>query len=165
MLLRQGLLEGKSVAVSGSVDTAVRDALVSLGAAVAPPETDEEVDALVHDAGAALQAYDLAAALEQAWSAIAEVAARRLIPAGRPGKVIVIAPRPDAGMYAAAARDALENLARTLSVEWARYAITTVAITPGPRTNDEQLATVVCFLLSRAGDYFSGCRLELGTVD
>ena len=184
MLLRQGLLEGKSVALSGSVDTEVRDALRSLGAAVALPEADREVDgeadeevdalvdagvdgevdALVHDAGATLEAHGLAVALEQTWSAIAEVGARRLIPAGRPGKIVLIAPRPDVGTYAVATRDALENLARTLSVEWARYAITTVAITPGASTTDEQLATVVCFLLSRAGDYFSGCRLELGVV-
>jgi NAD(P)-dependent dehydrogenase (short-subunit alcohol dehydrogenase family) len=164
MLLRQGLLDGKSVAISGSVSTEVRDALLSLGAAAVSPDGDEQVDALVHDAGAALHADGLAAALEQAWSAIAVLAARRLVPTGRPGKVVLIAPRPDAGTYAAAARDALENLARTLSVEWARYAITTVAITPGASTSDDQLATVVCFLLSRAGDYFSGCRLELGAV-
>src|SRR5947209_1823363 len=110
MLLRQGLLEGKSVALSGSVDTEVRDALRSLGAAVALPEADREVDgeadeevdalvdagvdgevdALVHDAGATLEAHGLAVALEQTWSAIAEVGARRLIPAGRPGKIVLI---------------------------------------------------------------------------
>ena len=162
--LREGLLEGKSVALSGSVGAEVRDSLHWLGAAVAPLDADEEADALVHDAGAALDTEGLAAALERSWSAIAEVAARRLIPQGRPGKIVLIAPRPDAGAYAGAARDALENLARTLSVEWARYAITTVAITPGSSTTDEQLAAVVCFLLSRGGDYFSGCRLELGAV-
>ena len=47
------------------------------------------------------------------------VATGALIPAGA-GKCVLIAPRPDRGPFAGAARAALENLARTLSVEWAR---------------------------------------------
>jgi NAD(P)-dependent dehydrogenase (short-subunit alcohol dehydrogenase family) len=61
-------------------------------------------------------------------------------------------------------RAGVENLARTLSVEWARHAVTVTAITPGTSTDESQLATVVAFLLSRAGDYFSGCRLDLGAA-
>ena len=163
MFLRKGLLDGKSVAISGSVAPALRDELVALGAVIAPP--GENVDALVHDAGEALTADGLSVALEQAWSSISEVAAGQLIPAGRAGKVVLIAPRPDVGDHASAARDALENLARTLSIEWARYGITAVAIAPASATTDQELATLVSFLLSRAGDYFSGCRLELGSVD
>lgn len=165
MLLRHGLLDGKSVAISGSVSAGVREAIRAVGAVIPPPDAEPEVDALVHDAGGALAAFGLSAALEQAWTAICEVAARQLIPAGRPGKLVLLAPRPDGGEFAAAARDALENLARTLSVEWARYAITTVAIAPGTSTTEEELATLVCYLLSPAGDYFSGCRLELGAVE
>ena len=64
----------------------------------------------------------------------------------------------------AAVRAGLENLARTLSVEWARYGITAVAITPGTSTTDAELAELVCFLASPAGGYFSGCRFDLGSV-
>ena len=82
--------------------------------------------------------------------AIRGVATGALIPAGA-GKVLLIAPRPAGGSFASAARAALENLARTLSVEWARYGVTTVAIAPGARTTDEELAELVCFLVSPAG--------------
>jgi NAD(P)-dependent dehydrogenase (short-subunit alcohol dehydrogenase family) len=58
-------------------------------------------------------------------------------------------------------RAALENLARTLSVEWARYGITAVALWPGADTTDAELAELACFLISPAGGYFSGCRFEL----
>ena len=40
----------------------------------------------------------------------------------------------DARTHARATRAGLENLARTTSIEWARYGITTVAITPGAGT-------------------------------
>jgi NAD(P)-dependent dehydrogenase (short-subunit alcohol dehydrogenase family) len=78
--------------------------------------------------------------------------------------VVLIAPRPDAGPFAAAARAALENLARTLSVEWARHGVGTVAITPGDGATDDELGELVCFLVSPAGEYFSGCVFELGAV-
>jgi citronellol/citronellal dehydrogenase len=80
------------------------------------------------------------------------------------GKIILLAPHQQAGTHAEAARAALENLARTLSVEWARYAITTTMIAPGEAATDEQLAMLVAYLVSPAGDYFSGCRFELGSV-
>jgi NAD(P)-dependent dehydrogenase (short-subunit alcohol dehydrogenase family) len=73
-----------------------------------------------------------------------------------------VAPRPNAGRHAQAVRAAVENLARTLSVEWARHAITAVALWPGPATTDAELAELACFLISPAGGYFSGCRFELG---
>jgi NAD(P)-dependent dehydrogenase (short-subunit alcohol dehydrogenase family) len=75
---------------------------------------------------------------------------------------VLIGPRPAVASFAAPARAALENLARTLSVEWARYGITSAAIAPGARTSDDDLAELVCFLVSVAGDYFSGCLFELG---
>ena len=80
----------------------------------------------------------------------------------RGGTVVIIAPRPDAGAFARAAVAALESLARTLSVEWARYGITATVITPGTDTTDDQIAELACFLVSPAGDYFSGCRFSLG---
>ena len=66
----------------------------------------------------------------------------------------------DSALYPAA----LENLARTLSVEWARYAITTVTIAPGSKTTEGELSELVCFLVSPGGEYLSGCLLELGAV-
>jgi len=77
---------------------------------------------------------------------------------------VLIAPRPDAGSFAVAVRDALENLARTLSVEWARYGVGTVAIAPGALTTDEEVAELVSFLVSPAGEYFTGCVFELDAL-
>ena len=50
-------------------------------------------------------------------------------------------------------------------MEWARYGVTTVALAPGARTSDAELAELVSFLVSPAGEYFSGCVLELGASD
>jgi hypothetical protein len=49
-------------------------------------------------------------------------------------------------------------------VEWARYGVTAVALTPGVRTTGAELADVAGFLLSPAGGYYSGCRFELGAA-
>jgi NAD(P)-dependent dehydrogenase (short-subunit alcohol dehydrogenase family) len=93
------------------------------------------------------------------------VANAAFIPDARGGKVVVVAPAPDDDRPAAAGvRAAAENLARTLSIEWARHAITAVAITPGADTDDFELAALAAYLVSPAGDYFSGCRLALGEV-
>ena len=37
-------------------------------------------------------------------------------------------------------------------------------IAPGASTTDEELAELVCFVVSEGGDYLSGCRLDLGAV-
>ena len=78
--------------------------------------------------------------------------------------MVLLAPAAGAGTFAPAAADALENLARTLSVEWARHEITAVMVAPGPGTTVQELATLVAFLVSEAGGYLSGCRIELGAV-
>lgn len=57
---------------------------------------------------------------------------------------------------------ALENTARTLSIEWARYAIRTTAVLPGDATTDDDVAQLVAYLASPAGDYFSGCAFAMG---
>lgn len=165
-VLRPDLLAGRVIALPG-VAQPVKDALTGLGARVegAP---GSPVDAIVYDARETFGdggAEGLASASAQAWTTIRELAAETMIPAQQPGKVVLIAPRPDAGAFAQASRAALENLARTLSVEWARYGITATAITPGATTTDEQLAELVCFLVSPAGDYFSGCRFSLGVTE
>ncbi|MDQ6914522.1 MAG: hypothetical protein M3155_01770, partial [Actinomycetota bacterium] len=75
---------------------------------------------------------------------------------------LVLAPPPGAGPHAEAARAALENLARTLSIEWARHQIRVVAIAPAAGTEAAEVGALVAYLASPAGDYFSGCVLSLG---
>ena len=179
-MLRHGLLDGRAVALAGGVALTVAEALTGLGAQVEQlgPALDEDsarawaagvapLDALVYDAGPTFldggQAR-LADALERAWVATRGVATGAMIPEGA-GSVLLIAPSPGGGSFAMAARAALENLARTLSVEWARYGVRSVTIAPGARTSDAELAELVCFLISPAGEYFSGCVFELGTSD
>jgi NAD(P)-dependent dehydrogenase (short-subunit alcohol dehydrogenase family) len=161
-VLRAEVLRGRSIRVAGSVSDEVQRTLSDLGASLERPG-EPAVQALVHDASRVFAESGLTAALEDAWVAIAAAANDALIPAGR-GKIVLIAPRAGTGPYVEAARAGLENLARTLSVEWARYGITTTAVTPGPSTTDREIATLVAYLLSEAGDYFSGCRFELGVT-
>jgi NAD(P)-dependent dehydrogenase (short-subunit alcohol dehydrogenase family) len=176
-MLRQGLLEGRAVALAGGVTPAVREALAALGARV--EELDAALDedaardwaagfegmrALVYDARDVFASGGqdaLRRALERAWVAVRALATGALIPAGA-GKVVLIGPPPDAGTFATAVRAALENLARTMSVEWARFGVGAVAIAPGPQAADDDLAELVCFLVSPAGEYFTGCVFELG---
>jgi NAD(P)-dependent dehydrogenase (short-subunit alcohol dehydrogenase family) len=182
--LAAGLLGDRRVAIAGDGGAAweTRARLQALGAEVIelPAETlaDEEgatgwardrapLHALVLDAGAGFGsggADALRTTMESAWRAIRAIATGALIESEGPGRLLLVAPRPDAGRHAAAARAALENLARTLSVEWARYEITAVALWPGRETTDTELTELVCFLISPAGGYFSGCRFELGSV-
>jgi NAD(P)-dependent dehydrogenase (short-subunit alcohol dehydrogenase family) len=162
-VLRTELLAGRTVALVGDAPL-VKRRLSDLGADVA---TEGPADAIVYDATAAFGDgghAGLRDASASGWTAIRDVANETLIPDNRGGKVVVIAPRPDAGAFAGAARAALENLARTLAVEWARYGITATVITPGNATTDDEIAQLVCFLVSPGGDYFSGCRLSLGVA-
>jgi NAD(P)-dependent dehydrogenase (short-subunit alcohol dehydrogenase family) len=162
-ILREDLLAGVTVALSAASDL-VGAELVALGATVVDCDTGvPEVDAIVHDAGAGFGGggQALMAALEETWIAVAAVANAALIPSGRGGKVVLIGPSDSSGDFAGAARDSLENLARTLSVEWARYGITATAIAPAAGARVEDVALLVAYLLSRAGNYFSGCRLDL----
>ena len=110
------------------------------------------------------EAQPLRAALDGAWSAARAVANSAWIPREAPGKIVLVAPGPDAGLHADAARDALENLARTLSIEWARFGIKPTAVVPGGSTSEDEVATLVAYIVSPAGDYFSGTRLSLGLV-
>jgi NAD(P)-dependent dehydrogenase (short-subunit alcohol dehydrogenase family) len=104
----------------------------------------------------------LRAAVDPAWVAARAAANAAMIEAADGGKVVVLAPPPAAGPHADAARAALENFARTLSIEWARHQIRVVAITPGAATAPPEVGALVAYLASPAGDYFSGCVLSLG---
>jgi NAD(P)-dependent dehydrogenase (short-subunit alcohol dehydrogenase family) len=107
----------------------------------------------------------LRACLDGAWNATRAAVNRAFLAAQVPqGRIVYLAPAPDAGEHADAARAGLENLARTLSIEWARHGITLVTIAPGARTPADELATLVAYLASPAGAYFSGCLLDLRGV-
>lgn len=180
MSFRDGLLSESRVAFAGEVGTAITDQLRALGAAVAvlghAAAGDEEsasawvaerlpLGALVFDARSSFAPAGLDGlqdALERAWITARAVATGALMQAESPGRLLFIAPRPDAGLHADAARAALENLARTLSVEWARFGVTAIAICPGVQTTDGELASLIAFLVSIAGGYFTGCRFDLG---
>src|SRR5204863_725443 len=72
--------------------------------------------------------------LEGAWLMTHAVATKAMIPR-RGGKVVSITLSPHNGLpgmaHSSAARAAVENLMRVLSVEWARYNIKTTAIASG----------------------------------
>ena len=189
-LFRRGLLDGQVVVMAGGggeVADAVVAACDELGAAVERHTGDplDEAGAadfaagvverrgglhtLVVEAGAAFAravpeaagAEALRAATDPTWVAARAAATAAMIDAEGGGKVVVVAPPPGAGPGAVATRAALENLARTLAIEWSRYAIRTTAILPGDATAPEDIAAVVAFLASPAGDYFSGCVLDV----
>ena len=189
-LFRRGLLDGQVVVMAGGggeVADAVVAACDELGAAVERHTGDSLDEAgaadfaagvverrgglhtLVIEAGAAFAravpeaagAEALRAATDPTWVAARAAATAAMIDAEGGGKVVVVAPPPGAGPGAVATRAALENLARTLAIEWSRYAIRTTAILPGDAAAPEDIAAVVAFLASPAGDYFSGCVLDL----
>ncbi len=106
----------------------------------------------------------LRACLAGAWSITRAVVNVALLGEESSGRIVYLAPAPSAGAHARAARAALENLARTLSIEWARHRMTAVAVAPGERTSDAELATLTAYLASDAGAYFSGCLFDLGAA-
>jgi NAD(P)-dependent dehydrogenase (short-subunit alcohol dehydrogenase family) len=104
----------------------------------------------------------LSACLDATWNVTRAVANLAFLADGEHGgRVLLLAPPPDAAPYAEAARAGLENLARTLSIEWARHAITLVEIAPGEATAAGEVAALCAYLASPAGAYFSGCQLDL----
>lgn len=184
-LLRPGLLDGVTVALGGG--GAFGPELAALGAtpATLPATLDEAsaeeharaarvahgaLDVLVHDLRPQFGAGGddgLRAALDVAWVTIRAVANAAWIgeQAGETGKVVLVAPPPrEEDPASAGVRGAAENVARTLSIEWARHGIRVVALTPGPATGDGELAALAAYLASPAGDYFSGTRLALGEL-
>jgi NAD(P)-dependent dehydrogenase (short-subunit alcohol dehydrogenase family) len=180
-LFRQALLGQRVIALTADVQPDIAATLAGLGASVRElpaADSDDEhagewarANLPVHGLVVAMAAdppdparVKLSAAMEPGWSWIRALAAEALIPAEEGGKVVLLAPAPEPGPFALALRAATENLARTLSVEWARHGITVTAVTPGRGTSGSELANVIAYLLSSAGDYFSGCRVDLGAV-
>jgi NAD(P)-dependent dehydrogenase (short-subunit alcohol dehydrogenase family) len=145
-VLLAGLLEGVTIAVAG--DAAPVAQATALGAAAVDVAVEDDMElaeapnVLVTATGDIDTAFIATRAAANAW-----------IAAARGGKVVLVAPRDDA-----AQRAAHENLARTLSIEWSRYGITPTAILPG---SDADVAELVAFLASPAGDYYSGCTFTL----
>jgi NAD(P)-dependent dehydrogenase (short-subunit alcohol dehydrogenase family) len=154
-VLRDGVLAGTTILVTGTGELggAVASRASELGAAVG-----EAPDVLVFDGSAG----GMREVLDGAWDAIRPVATETMIPRAD-GRIVLLAPRPG-GAVTAGVRAGLENLARTLSVEWARFQIRPVAILPGTATSPAEVAELVAFLASPAGEYYSGCAFELGTV-
>ena len=176
------------------VAEAVEEGCAGLGAAVRPwrvdaedwqeegeaagaraaPATAGDADLLAVDAAsvfaiAGAGREGLRLSLEVAWGVTKAVAERAFLPVSgadgaRGGRIVYIAPAPRDGAHAEAARAGLENLSRTLSIEWARHQTTTVTIAPGDDTAAQEVATLVAYLASPAGAYFSGCLLDLRGV-
>jgi NAD(P)-dependent dehydrogenase (short-subunit alcohol dehydrogenase family) len=161
-LLRPGALAGCSVVAGGVYATACAAAGATIAGAAA-----EHVDVLVVDAAPAFGAggpSGLRAAVDGAWRDILEIAAGRWLSDEAPvagGRIVLVGPRAGSGEHAGAAGAALENLARTLAVEWARFGVRAVAVARGPQTSDEDAAQLVAFLASAGGAYYSGCRFDL----
>lgn len=125
------------------------------------------------------------------WNMTHAAATKAFIPQGDGGKVVSVTLSPHNGMpgmvHSGAARAAVENMMRTLSVEWARFGIKLCAVAPGqidtevfrtkypkvvvdavPRTipagrlgRPEEIAWLIAYLASPAGDFFSGTVLTI----
>jgi len=170
LILRDGVLAGTAVVIAGAgeLGAAVRSRVSALGAKVAGRDVDPlgeevafegEADVLVFDGS---EIAGMQAVLDGAWLAVRPVATAAMIERGG-GLIVLLAPRPG-GAVEEAARSGLENLARTLSVEWARFGVRPVAVLPGDATSSADVAELVAFLASPAGAYYSGCAFTLGAV-
>jgi NAD(P)-dependent dehydrogenase (short-subunit alcohol dehydrogenase family) len=185
-LLRPGLLQGTSLLIAtppaAPLGTAIASAFSELHARAAtclPDGQDEAaIDQAVREALAEMGTIDmllvdgpglfgagapgaLRDCLDAAWNVTRAVVNHAFLPAARAGRIVYLAPPPTAGEHAGAARAGLENLARTLSVEWARHRINLIAIAPSANSTPAETAALVAYLASPAGAYFSGCRLDL----
>ena len=128
--------------------------------------------------------------VEGTWLMTHAVATRAMIPAGG-GKVVSITISPHHGLpgmaHSSAARAAVENLMRVLSIEWSRHQIKLNAIAAGQFGTDtlytkypqaivdtlastiplgrlgrpEEIAWLVAWLASPAGDFVSGAILTM----
>jgi citronellol/citronellal dehydrogenase len=155
-----------------------------------------KIDLLVNNAGGQYMtpAEDISAKgfetvvrlnLTGTWLMTHAVATKAMIPAGG-GKVVNVTLSPHHGLpgmaHSSAARAAVENLTRVLSIEWARFGVKLTAIASGHFATEalkkypepvhrsvartvplqrlgepEEQAWLVAYIASPAGDYYSGC--------
>jgi citronellol/citronellal dehydrogenase len=124
------------------------------------------------------------------WLMTHAAATKVFIPQGG-GKVLSVTLSPHNGMpamvHSGAARAAVENMMRTLAVEWARFGIKTVSLAAGQFATDEfrskypavvveniersipigrsgkaeEMAWLVAYLASPAGDFYSGTTITM----
>jgi NAD(P)-dependent dehydrogenase (short-subunit alcohol dehydrogenase family) len=124
------------------------------------------------------------------WLMTHAVATKAFIPQGG-GKVLSVTLSPHNGMpgmvHSGAARAAVENMMKTLAVEWARFGIKTCALAAGQFATEtlmtkypqvvidnlersipigragrsEEMAWLVAYLASPAGDFFSGTTITI----
>ncbi|HKJ36716.1 MAG TPA: SDR family oxidoreductase, partial [Solirubrobacterales bacterium] len=124
------------------------------------------------------------------WNMTSAAATKAFIPQ-EGGRVISVTLSPHNGMpgmvHSGAARAAVENMMRTLSVEWSRYGIRCVAVAPGQIETEtfktkypkemvdsmaqtiplgrlgrpEEVAWLITYLASPAGDFLSGTTVTI----
>jgi citronellol/citronellal dehydrogenase len=124
------------------------------------------------------------------WQMTHAAATKAFIPQ-RAGKVVSVTLSPHQGMpgmvHSGAARAAVENMMRTLSIEWARFNVKLCAVAAGQfdtetlRTKypkevtenvartvplqrlgtEEEMAWLITYLASPAGDFLSGCVVTI----
>ncbi len=129
--------------------------------------------------------------VEGTWLMTHTVATRAMMPEARGGRIVNVTLSPHHGLpgmaHSSAARAAVENLTRVLSIEWARFGIRLTAVAPGPMATEtmrtkypkevvegaagtvplgrlgteEEFAWLIAYLASPAGDYFSGAVLTI----
>ncbi|HET9010844.1 MAG TPA: hypothetical protein VFN38_03470 [Gemmatimonadaceae bacterium] len=170
MVLRDGVLDGVAMVVAGAAELggAVRERAAALGASVVSRDVDPAGEETPFEGAADVLVFDgsetrgVQAALDGAWLTVRPVARAAMIDHGG-GRIVLIAPRPGSA-EAEGARAGLENMARTLSVEWARFHVRPVTILPGDVTDPGEVAELVAYLASPAGEYYSGCAFTLGSV-
>jgi citronellol/citronellal dehydrogenase len=129
--------------------------------------------------------------VEGTWLMSHAVATKAMIPESRGGKIINVTLSPHHGLpgmaHSSAARAAVENLTRVLSIEWARFGIRLTALAPGPFATEtlmtkypqpvvdgvagtvplgrlgteEEFAWLVAYLATQAGDFHSGAIITI----
>ena len=129
--------------------------------------------------------------VEGTWLITHAVATKAMIPSGAGGKIVNVTISPHNGLpgmaHSSAARAAVENLTRVLSIEWSRYGIKLNSIAAGQfatetlRTKypkvvvdhleqtipagrlgtEEEFAWAIAYLASPAGDFYSGSILTM----
>ena len=168
-------------------------------------ERYERIDVLVNNAGGQFiaPAEDISPNgwravqrlnVDAVWYLTRAVATGSMIPAGG-GLIVFIGLSPRRALpgmaHASAARAAVENLGRTLAIEWGRHRIRTVTVTPGViRTEGldgygeeqvaewerevpigrlglpEEVGSLIAFLASAGGGYVSGATILVdGGID